>query len=85
MFTSLESFYNLTVTLAAHRLTRVADTGMRAPVVRAVAVLRTNAGAAGVGNLTALFYPDLLSLVHVDIGQLRGSLAHSHSLGAGWK
>jgi len=41
------------------RITRVTDTGVRAPVVAAVAVLRADVGVAGVSQVAAVFHADL--------------------------
>lgn len=50
-------------------LTWVTDTGVCAPVVTAVAVLRADVGVAGVSQVAAVLHADLQALSHVSINQ----------------
>lgn len=61
-------------------ITWVTDTGVRAPVVAAVAVLRADVGVAGVSQVAAVFHADLQALSHVHVGHVGGRLTHTHSL-----
>lgn len=61
-------------------VTWVTDTGVCAPVVAALAVLRADVGVAGVGQVAAVLYADLQTLSHVHVGHVGGRLAHAHTL-----
>lgn len=60
--------------------TRVTHTGVRAPVIAAVAVLRAAVEVARVGQVAAVFHADLHALTHVQVGHVGGRLAHAHAL-----
>lgn len=61
-------------------LTWVTDTGVSAPLVHAVAVLRADVGVAGVGQVTAVLNTDLQTLLHVDVARVGRGLSHPHTL-----
>lgn len=61
-------------------ITWVTDTGVCAPVIAAVAVLRADVGVAGVSQVAAVFHADLQALGHVHVGHVGGRLAHTHAL-----
>lgn len=67
----------------AGTLTRVADAGVRAPVVAAVAVLGADVGVARVGQVAAVLHADLQALSHVHVGHVVGRLAHADTLTMG--
>lgn len=66
--------------LVAVCITWVTDTGVCAPVVAALAVLRADVGVAGVGQVTAVLHADLQTLSHVHVGHVVGRLTHTHTL-----
>lgn len=66
--------------LVTARVTWVADTGVCAPVVAALAVLRADVGVAGVVQVAAVLHADLQTLSHVHVGYVGGRLAHAHTL-----
>lgn len=66
--------------LVTARVTWVADTGVCAPVVAALAVLRADVGVAGVIQVAAVLHADLQTLSHVHVGHVGGRLAHAHTL-----
>lgn len=43
-------------------------------------MLGAGGSSAGVSHLTTLLHPNLLTLTHVNISQVGGSLAHPHAL-----
>lgn len=61
-------------------ITWVADTGVCAPVIAAVAVVRADVGVTGVGQIAPVLYMDLQALSHVYIGYIGGRLTHTHAL-----
>lgn len=61
-------------------LTWVADAGVCAPVVAAVAVLRADVGVTGVLQVAAVLHADLQTLSHVHIGHVGGGLPHTNTL-----
>lgn len=61
-------------------LTWVADAGVCAPVVAAVAVLGADVGVTGVLQVTAVLHADLQTLSHVHIGHVGGGLPHTNTL-----
>lgn len=61
-------------------ITWVADTGVCAPVIAAVTVLRADVGVTGVGHVTAVLHVDLQALSHVHVGNIGRRLAHTHTL-----
>lgn len=58
----------------------VADAGVCAPVVAAVAVLRADVRVTGVSQVTAVLYMNLKALQHVHVDHVGGRLTHTHTL-----
>lgn len=61
-------------------ITGVADAGVGAPVVAAVALRRAEVGVAGVGHVAAVLNADLQALGHVHVGHVGRRLTHTDAL-----
>ena len=55
-------------------------TGVRAPVVTAVAVVGADVGVAGVVQVAAVLHTDLQAPSHVHVDYIGGCLSHTDSL-----
>lgn len=60
--------------------TWVTDTGVCAPVVAAVAVLRADVGVARVRQIAAILHVDFQALGHVHVDHIGGRLPHPDTL-----